>query len=266
MKKIPFQTALITGASSGIGKAFAYQLASRSVDLVLTARSEDKLRSICEDIKSKYAVKVSYIVADLSLSQSSGQIIKSIRDKKIEIDLLINNAGVGKWSNFLEQEPDTYARMIQLNVQSLVDLTHQILPGMLANKKGGIINIASTGALQPCPYIAVYCASKAFVLSFSEALHGEYSNKGISITAICPGNTRTDFQTNASANTEGMTFESPDEVAKQALKALLKNKNNKIIGCANYIQSFIPRLLPRKMVIGIVKKMMYSRVNGNMVS
>lgn len=261
MTKFPYRTALITGASSGIGKAFAYQLAQKGVHLVITARSEQKLEEIAQDLKSKFAIHVSCIAADLTDPQAPQNIEREIRNKKIFIELLINNAGIGKWTNFLDQPPQVYHEMIQLNISSLVTLSHLFLPAMLKNKKGGIINIASTGALQPCPYIAVYCASKSFVLNFSESLHGEYFDKGITVTAICPGNTQTGFQETANANTKGMQYETPQWVAKQSIDALLSRKNNKIIGWGNRFQSLIPRLFPRKMVINLVKKMMDKKVN-----
>lgn len=262
MTTIKYQTALITGASSGIGKSFAYLLAKKGLQLVLTARSEDKLLQIVSDIKSTYNINVIYIIADLSDPNASQKIFDEINKKNIFIDLLINNAGIGKWSNFLDQSLTTYQEMIQLNVSALVALTQLLLPKMLQNKNGGIINIASTGALQPCPYIAVYCATKSFVLNFSESLYGEYFDKGITVTAICPGNTETDFQKTANANTTCMRYESPDSVAEQSIKALVKRSNNKIIGFNNVLQSFIPRLFPRKIVINIVKNMMNKKVNS----
>lgn len=262
MTKFEYKSALITGASSGIGKSFAYLLAQKGVNLVLTARSEDKLLQIKQEISANYDVNVIYIVADLSEPHAPQLIFDEVSKQNISIDLLINNAGIGKWTNFLDQSIETYQKMIQLNINSLVTLSQLFLPQMLQNKKGGIINIASTGALQPCPYIAVYCATKSFVLNFSESLYGEYLDKGIIVTAICPGNTQTEFQKIANANTKGMTYESADEVAKQSIEALLKRKNNKIIGFNNILQSFIPRLFPRKTVINIVKNIMNKKVNG----
>lgn len=261
MTKFPYRTVLITGASSGIGKAFAYELAKKDVQLILTARSENKLEQISNDLQSKYKIDVSYIIADLTEINSCHKIFDEIQKKNKTIDLLINNAGIGKWTNFLDQSITSYQEMITLNINSLVLLNQLFLPNMLKNKKGGIINIASTGALQPCPYIAVYSASKAFVLNFSESLHGEYFDKGVIVTSICPGNTETNFQKIANANTKGMQQESPEEVAKQSIEALLKKKNNKIIGFGNQLQSLIPRLLSRKSVINIVKNMMDKKVN-----
>lgn len=261
MTTFQYQTALITGASSGIGKAFAYALAQKGLNLVLTARSADKLKQISIDLEAKFGIQVNYVIADLSDIKTSDYIYQELEKQNIIIDLLINNAGIGKWNNFLDLSMEAYQEMITLNISSLVKLAHLCLPSMLKNKKGGIINIASTGALQPCPYIAVYAASKAFVLSFSESLYGEYLDKGITVTSICPGNTSTNFQSVANANTKGMSIVGPEVVVQQSLDALIKKKNNKIIGFSNYAQSFIPRLFPRKTVINIVKKMMNKRVN-----
>jgi short-subunit dehydrogenase len=262
MTNFKYRSALITGASSGIGKAFAYELAKKGVNLVITARSENTLSKIAEDLQSKFKIQVRYIVADLSDLRSPHFIHQEIKRLGLTIDLLINNAGIGKWTNFLDQSTETYQSMLLLNINSLVTLTHLFLPEMLQNSNGGIINIASTGALQPCPYIAVYCASKSFVLNFSQSLYGEYAHKGIVVTCICPGNTDTGFQATARANTAGMKYDSPEEVARQSLDALLQKKSNKIIGFTNVLQSFIPRLLPRKAVINIVKNMMDKKVNS----
>lgn len=262
MTNFKYRSALITGASSGIGKAFAYELAKKGVNLVITARSENKLSQMAEDLQSKFKIQAKYIVADLSDLRSPKFIYQEIKKLGLTIDLLINNAGIGKWTNFLDQSLETYQSMLHLNINSLVSLTHLFLPEMLQNNNGGIVNIASTGALQPCPYIAVYCASKSFVLNFSESLYGEYADRGIVVTCICPGNTDTGFQASANSNTAGMKYESPEEVAKQSLDALLRKKNNKIIGFDNVLQSLIPRLLPRKTVINIVKNMMDKKVNG----
>lgn len=262
MTKFNYQTALITGASSGIGKAFAYELAKKGIkNLILTARNEEKLIEISADLKEKYKINIKYIIADLSDISSSQKIYNEIKKDNIFVDLLINNAGVGKWTNFLEQTIDTYQKMLMLNINSLVQLSQLFLPDMLINKKGGIINIASTGALQPCPYISVYCASKAFVLNFSESLYGEYIDKGIVVTAICPGNTETNFQKTANANTKGMKSASPDVVANQSINALIHHNNNKIIGFNNQLQSILPRILPRKVIINLVKNMMIKKVN-----
>lgn len=262
MKAIKNKTALITGASSGIGEAFAYELAKQGSHLILTARSQDKLNFLADKISREYNVKVDVFAGDLLQKDTPSKLYSQIKQKGLSIDILINNAGFGKWTNFLDETPQQYEDMIEININALVKLCHLVLPDMLQKREGAIINVASTGALQPCPYVAVYCASKSFVLDFSEALYGEYSKKGITITALCPGNTTTGFQSVAKANTKGMPADTPHEVAKQGIKALLQNKSFKIVGKMNYVQSFLPRFLTRKAMINVVSSMMNSKVNG----
>lgn len=262
MKNLHGKTALITGASSGIGEAFAYELARNGVDLIITARSLDKLNEIEKKIREKYPVRVHVFGGDLTQKETPSQLFNQITGAGLSVDLLINNAGFGKWTNFLEEDLSEYEDMIEINITALMKLTYLFLPAMLKNKTGGIINIASTGALQPCPYVAAYCASKSFVSNFSEALHGEYNHKGITVTALCPGNTITNFQSVAKANTKGMKGDTAEKVALEGIKALMKNKSFKIVGKANYLQSFLPRILPRKQVIKIVANMMNKKVNN----
>lgn len=262
MKTVKNKTVLITGASSGIGEAFAYELAKKGANLIITARSEDKLKILASKISKKYNVEVTIFTGDLLKKDTPVKLYNQIKQAGLSVDLLINNAGFGKWTNFLEESIDGYEEMIEININALVKLCYLVLPEMLEKGDCGIINVASTGALQPCPYVATYCASKSFVLNFSEALYGEYHKKGVTITALCPGNTTTGFQAIAKANTKGMSADSSETVAKEAISALLKNKSFKIVGTMNYLQSFLPRLLPRKSVINIVQKMMNDKVNG----
>lgn len=262
MKTIKNKTVLITGASSGIGEAFVYELAKQGANLIITARSEDKLKDLALKISKEYNVKVNVFKGDLLKKDTPEKLYNLIKEAGLTVDLLINNAGFGKWTNFLDESIDGYEEMIEININALVKLCYLVLPEMLQKGDCGIINVASTGALQPCPYVAAYCASKSFVLNFSEALYGEYSKKGVTITALCPGNTTTGFQSIAKANTKGMTADTAETVAKQAIAALLKKKSFKIVGTVNYLQSFLPRLLPRKSVIMIVRNMMNDRVNS----
>lgn len=262
MKNLQGKTALITGASSGIGEAFAYELARNGVDLIITARSLDKLNEVAKKIRKKYPVRVQVFSGDLTQKETPSQLFSQITGADLSVDLLVNNAGFGKWTNFLEEEMLEYEDMIEINITALMKLTYLFLPAMLKNKNGGIINVASTGALQPCPYVAAYCASKSFVSNFSEALHGEYNHNGITVTAVCPGNTATNFQSIAKANTMGMKADTAEKVAREGIKALMKNESFKIVGKANYLQSFLPRILPRKQVIKIVANMMNKKVNN----
>lgn len=261
MKTVKNKTVLITGASSGIGEAFAYELAKQGANLIITARSKDKLQELANKIRKDYNAEVTVLTGDLLLKETPQKLYDQIKQAGLSVDLLINNAGFGKWVNFLDERIEDYDKMLEININALVKLCHLVLPDMLKKGDCGIINVASTGALQPCPYVATYCASKSFVLNFSEALHGEYSKRGVTITALCPGNTTTGFQLVAKADTKGMTADTPETVAKQGIASLLKNKSFKIVGTMNYLQSFLPRLLPRKMMINIVSGMMNAKVN-----
>lgn len=261
MKTVKNKTVLITGASSGIGEAFAYELAKQGANLIITARSKDKLQELANKIRKDYNAEVTVLTGDLLLKETPQKLYDQIKQAGLSVDLLINNAGFGKWVNFLDESIEDYDKMLEININALVKLCHLVLPDMLKKGDCGIINVASTGALQPCPYVATYCASKSFVLNFSEALHGEYSKRGVTITALCPGNTTTGFQLVAKADTKGMTADTPETVAKQGIASLLKNKSFKIVGTMNYLQSFLPRLLPRKMMINIVSGMMNAKVN-----
>lgn len=264
MKTIKNKTVLITGASFGIGEAFAYELAKQGANLIITARSEDKLQVLASKISKEYHVKVNVFPGNLLQKDTPEKLYNQIKKAGLSVDLLINNAGFGKWTNFLDESIDGYEEMIEININALVKLCYLVLPEMLEKGDCGIINVASTGALQPCPYVAAYCASKSFVLNFSEALYGEYSKQGVTITALCPGNTTTGFQSVAKANTKGMTADTPETVAKQGISAILKNKSFKIVGRVNYLQSFLPRFLPRKTMINVVSGMMNSKVNGKL--
>ncbi|MHB9119610.1 MAG: SDR family NAD(P)-dependent oxidoreductase [Burkholderiales bacterium] len=253
-------TVLITGASSGIGEAFAHNLAKRGANLILTARSKDKLDGIADELRGKYRISVHVFPEDLILPHAPQQLFERIKTSGLSVDVLINNAGFGKWAHFLGESLGTYDQMLSLNINALVRLTYLFIPDMLAHGKGGVINVASTAAFQPVPYIAIYSASKAFVLSFTEALAGEYRERGIRTLALCPGNTATNFMVTANANTTGMSFATPEKVAEAGLIAFLKGKSHHVPGCVNYLTSLLPRALSRAVVIKIVVGMFKNRV------
>jgi short-subunit dehydrogenase len=260
VKNLKNKTALITGASSGIGEAFAYELAKQGAHLLLTARSAQKLETIAATIRQQHGVQVWVFAEDLAVPGGATRLFNAVKNGGLSIDLLVNNAGFGKWANFLDESISTYEEMIELNVTSLTTLTHLVLPDMLLKKDGGIINVASTGAFQACPYVTTYCATKAYVLSFSEGLYGEYYKKGIAVTALCPGNTVTGFQSIASANTKGMRADTPGKVAAEGIKALLQGKCTVVVGKDNYLTSLLPRFLTRKATVKLVAKMMGTKV------
>lgn len=253
-------TALVTGASSGIGTQYAEYLASQQINLILVARSQDKLDAIAHHLRQTYAVQVTVIVLDLSVSGAALQLYNAIDEQHLSVDILINNAGFGKWAEFLDQPLSVYDDMIMLNMNTLTQLSYLFLPHMLKQHKGIVINIASTGAFQPLPYIAVYGATKAFVLSLTEAIGKEYEDQGVQCIAVCPGNTETQFASVAQANTKGMPVSSTKEVVLSTFKALDRQKMSIIVGMNNYLTALLPRFLSRKMILNIVSNMMKKRI------
>lgn len=216
-------TTLITGASAGLGQGFARALAAKRQDLILTARRADQLEALAAELRARHGVQVHVFPADLADPAAPDKLIADIAAAGLTIDDLINNAGYGVQGGFADGDAPTQLGMIDLNIRALVALTHAVLPKMVARKSGGVLNIASTAAFQPGPWLAVYYATKAFVLSFSEAIHEEVKDQGVRIAALCPGPTRTEF-----ANLAGMgdsalfnRFASdPETVVRDGLKAL----------------------------------------------
>jgi len=258
------ESVLVTGASSGIGKSFAESLARRGANLIITARSVEKLEALATSIRSSAKVSVEVIGNDLGEAGAAARLMQEVRTRGLSVDVLINNAGFGTWGQFLDQDAATYNNMLQLNITSLVELSQLCLPEMLAKGSGGIINVGSTASYVPVPYAATYSASKAFVLYFSEALYGEYKVKGVTITCLCPGNTASNFAAVASgdSNTVNTTGRSPDEVADIGLDAFLKGEPS-VLADKSKAVALLPRFLPRKRVIKIVgdtwKKLLVSR-------
>lgn len=252
-------TVLITGASSGIGLAFSQALAEQGANLILTARSKEKLHELAEYLKKKRNIWVEVIPNDLSQPNGARELFNQASHFKV--DVLINCAGFGKWSSFSGQSMSTYRDMLNLNISSLVELNYLFLPLMSENNMSGVINVASTAAFQPVPFQSVYAASKSFVLNFSEALAGEYKDKGIRVLALCPGYTETNFMNVANGSPDGiMTRSTPEDVALSALSAFYKKKSYLVPGISNYVNSLLPRLLSRKAVINIIHNIFKKRV------
>ncbi|MBC5794115.1 SDR family oxidoreductase [Sphaerospermopsis sp. LEGE 00249] len=252
-------TALITGGSGGIGKAFAEGLAARKTNLVLVSRSEEKLNQIAEKLEQQHQVKVEVIPKDLTETNATNEVFDFIKNKEITIDLLVNNAGFGDYGDFAERDGERQQKIIQLNIMALVDLTHKFLPLMRQRRSGSIINVSSIAGFQPMPYISVYGATKAFVMSFSEALWAENKDYGVKVLVVCPGPTETDFfieaqfpETLASANNKLAT---PEEVVKDALQGLEKGDLNVVSGgLANKIIVNMHRFLPRESLVSAIAK------------
>jgi len=253
-------TTLITGASSGIGAAFARKLAARGRNVLLVARSEDKLIALCNELGRLTSIRAQYLALDLQQHESGAQLFEETQKRELEIDTLINNAGFGSMGDFAKLDPDRELEMIELNVRALVDLTHRFLPPMRERKRGTIINVASTAAFQPVPYMATYAATKAFVLSFSEALWEENRLHGVHVMALCPGVTETNFFQASEIDRPPMrTIQTPEEVVETALRALDRKKNLVVSGWTNWFTVEAQRVVPRSLVTKAVGKALRSR-------
>ncbi|MBT3510225.1 MAG: SDR family oxidoreductase [Nitrospina sp.] len=251
MKSFIGKTVLITGASSGIGEAFAKKLASEKANLIVTARSKEKLLSLAKDLESAHSVRVHVFPMDLSESGGAKKLYDNIKESGLSIDVLINNAAFGKSSKFLDTEMELYKSMIMLNVNSLVELSYLCLPEMLQKKDGGIINVASTVAFLPFPFSTIYSATKWFVMSFSEGLYGEYRDTGVTIFALCPGATATNFFSIAHPDDDlsKANFDTSEYVVEQGIDGFLKDKNYVVVGLRKYLMAQVPRFFSRRMII-----------------
>jgi len=247
-------TALITGASSGIGESFAYALARQNYGLVLVARRQDRLQAVAAKAKQIGAARTEIVASDLGRGGAPLELQARLAAVPIEVDYLINNAGFGTTGRFdrlpLAREIDE----IELNVTALVALTRLFLPPMIERGHGTIINVASTAAFQPLPYMATYAATKAFVLNFTEAIAAETAGTGVRVMALCPGPVRTEFQAvakNENALMPSFVYLDADTVVKQALTAVAHGRRVRINGMMNAAGAIAARLLPRALVTAI---------------
>jgi short-subunit dehydrogenase len=247
------KTVLITGASSGIGESFAREFARQGANLVLVARSEEKLRKLGDALTREHGIRVTVICADLAQPDSAAAIYERTVQEKITVDVLVNNAGFATHGYFDQLPLQRQSDEITVNVTAVVELTHHFLPGMVARQSGAIINVSSTSAFQPVPYMAVYAASKAFVLSFSEALWEENRNRGVYVLALCPGSTETPFFEVVGAQEASVGKRAtPQAVVDAALRALGRKQSFVIEGRMNNFLAALPRLLPRSLTVKIV--------------
>jgi short-subunit dehydrogenase len=250
--------ALITGASAGIGYEFGLQLSDRIYDLILVARRRDRLDELAAKIKALHGVRVEVIVADLSVAGTVDAIVAEVARLGMSVDLLVNNAGFGTHGRFETLATDRERDEVAVNVVALVALTHAFVPGMLERKTGGVINVASTASFQPVPYMSVYGATKAFVRSFSEALHEEFRGRGVKVLALCPGPTATEFF-NADVATVPGPMRTSRDVVKTGLAAFDAGKPMIIDGASNKILAFFSGLLPRTWATRIAAMLMRPR-------
>jgi uncharacterized protein len=248
------QTALITGASSGIGSELARLFANSGYDLVLVARNEQRLNALAVELAQRFGIDVTVLAKDLSAPAAAEEILAELRHRALHIDILVNNAGFGAYGPFHETGLEKELQLIQVNITSLTQLTKLLLPGMLKRNSGRILNIGSTASFSPSPFVAVYGASKAYVLSFSEALAEELKGTGVTVTVLCPGSTETEFAERARM-TDSRIFQgrlmSAGEVAEIGFRALMEGKTTVIPGRANKLLVFSQRFTPRKLVAGI---------------
>lgn len=240
---------LITGASSGIGEAFARRLAEEKHDLVLVARSEKKLHELCDELMLKHQITAHYVAMDLNDFEADKRLFNETERHGMQVDWLINNAGFGSMGDFAALDLEKELEMINLNISVLVALTHRYIQKMRERKSGVIINVSSTASFQPVPFMAAYSATKAFVTSFSEAIAEENRLFGIKVSALCPGPTDTNFFAAANAvpfSAKGM--QTAEDVVEVGLKGIEKGKTTAISGWTNYIGSIFGTLVPDALV------------------
>jgi short-subunit dehydrogenase len=245
-------TALITGASKGLGAVFAEALAQRGMNLVLMARSTDKLNVLSRHLRVRYKVQRTILSIDLADPSGPQTIAEELERRGILVDLLVNNAGFGLSGEFLSHDPEQERAEIEVNVQALVALTHYFGKAMAARGKGGIINVASNASFQPLPYMATYAATKAFVLHFSEAIRHELTAKGVHVMATCPGPTATSFFEGTSTQMSPENMDSSESVVRRTLEAFDQGRGVAYPGRTTVqMASWLPRLLPRALVVRI---------------
>lgn len=254
---------LITGASGGIGLEFAKICAQNKQNLILVARSKNQLETLAEELRKSHGIEVVVLPIDLSNPASPQQLYQETLTRELSVNVLINNAGFGDHGIFAKSEWNKQQEMIQLNITALAELTHLFLPRMIANQNGKILNVASTAGFQPGPLMAVYYATKAFVLSFSEALAEELQGTGVSVTALCPGPTNSGFQ--KAANMDNIALfkvlspPSSREVAEYGFEALNQGQAVAIHGALNKLVVQSLRFTPRKLVLKMVRKLQEKR-------
>ena len=253
------KTALITGATKGIGYEMTKLFAEDSYDLVLVARNEYRLKELQEDLSNKYNINVTIIAKDLSMPNAALEIFRKTVEKQIIIDVLVNNAGIGDFEIFNNENLLKISQILQINIVSLTELTKLYLKGMVYRKEGKVLNVSSMAAFQPGPYMAVYYASKAYVQSFSEAIASELKGTGVTVTALCPGPTKSGFQNEVGSEGSILAklnlLSSSKDVAKYGYRALHEGKRVAIPGFVNASLVNTAKFIPRKATTQVVKKL-----------
>ncbi len=256
--KTTSRTALVTGASTGIGRELVHLLAADGHDLILVARRHETLEEVAAPWRAQGRT-VHVLPIDLGQPGAAQNLFAQVEQSGLQVDVLVNNAGFGSSGAFHEIPPGKDAGMLQLNVVALTDLCRLFLPGMVARKQGRILNVASLAAFQPGPYMAAYCASKAYVLSLSEAINGELAGTGVTVSALCPGPVLTEFQKRAECENSplfrGKLLDAAT-VARQGYRGMMKGKAIILPGWRTKLLAFSSRLAPRSAVVAIAKGML----------
>ncbi|SRR5579885_1643738 len=257
------QTALVTGASMGIGVDLAECFARDGYDLILAARNESALNDVAKRLAGKYKIQAAAIAIDLGVPGAGSKLAGDIRARGLNVDVLVNNAGYGIAGAFDGSNEAEQLGMIDLNIRALVELTHEFWPAMLKNKRGGVLNVASTAAFQPGPLMAVYYASKAFVLSFSEALWKEAEGTGVHVSCLCPGPTVSAFRERAGTDKTRLSAAGTPmpsaPVARMGYRGFQRNKRVVITGLRNRVMARSVAFTPRKIILNIVKHLQSPR-------
>tara|TARA_B110000503_G_scaffold91898_1_gene138703 strand:- start:897 stop:1691 length:795 start_codon:yes stop_codon:yes gene_type:complete len=244
------KTAVITGASSGIGEALAINFAKDGYNLVLIARSEDKLQNLAKQLQAEYRIKVWTEPVDLSLRGAAKKLAANLRKQEVEVDILVNCAGVLEHGHFVDMDKNSHQSLIDLNVSGLTDMLNYFLPQMVERGTGRVLNVASIAAFQPVPSLATYAATKAYVLSLTESLSEELTGTGVSITALCPGITATNMMADAQKKSSGLKIPdffigSVEDVAAQGYRACLKGDVICVPGAVNIAATLTGRATPK---------------------
>ena len=253
------KSALITGSTSGIGKAFADKLAFEKYDLILVSRDAEKLREQSEALSRKHGINVSFIPLDLAQPGAAGKVFDTVQKMGLPVQLLINNAGFNEAGRFLKTNMQKEREMANLHMTFTTEMMKLFIPNMVSGKFGRVLNLGSTGSFIPCPNDAVYAATKAYILSVSKAVNAELKGTGVSITTLCPGSTKTEFAQKAGIENTPLFQKyvmEPSVVADIGYRALMKGKAVEIAGTYNKMQVLFSKILPSSIVNNITKKML----------
>ena len=250
--------ALVTGASQGLGRVFANALAARGQDVILVARSRDKLETLANELQQSQAVIAKVIEFDLAAPSAGPRLAQQVRDRKLGVNLLVNNAGFGVRGEFRTLTLQRQMEMVRLNNDAVVELTYSLLPSLMEHPQAGIINVSSAAGFQPIPYASLYSATKSFLTNFSLGLQEELRSSRVSVVTLCPGRILADSHQGETKNGNrkfGFVYQSPDDVVREALESLANGGGLVIPGFVNKLSVFAQRFIPRRAVPALVAKM-----------